>query len=366
VGVADSGETLARAKVLAEQLDRSDHLVPLLYGLWAFHFIRGEHRLALSSAEQTGKLGEAQKNVAVLLLGKLYQGITRFNLGEFAAATALLNECYPLNDPAQRAACAGLTAEDPYVMALSWIGTTKAGLGHSNQGRERILEALSTARQLKQPYSLGFALNFASSTLSWTKSAREQLGYADELTTLSTEHDFFYLLALGHLWRGVALTTLGEPRDGLSALAMALSMFQAIGAVTLTAWIFEAQADAYAKLGQVQEGLACLARAVQVIDSTEERYTLSDVHRIHGDLLITMGDLVGAEEDYHQALAVARQQGAKVYELRAATSLARLWCDQGNTGKARDLIAPIYGWFTEGLDKPVLKEAKALLGDLTP
>ena len=361
---SDVGETLARAKMLAEQLDRSDHLVPLLYGLWAFHFIRGEHRLALSSAEQMEKLGEAQKNIAASLLGKLYQGITRFNLAEFAKAIALLNECYPLSDPARRAACAGLTAEDPYVMALSWIATTAAGLGHIDQARERIVEALSTARQLKQPYSIGFALGFASATESYTKSASEQLHYANELITLSTEHDFFYLLAWGHFWRGLALTTLGEPRDGLSALAEALSMFQSIGAVTITAWVFETQADAYANLGQIQEGLACLARAAQVIDSTEERYTQSDMYRIHGDLLIKMGDRVSAEEDYHQALAVARQQGAKVYELRAATSLARLWRDQGNTAEARNLLAPVYNWFTEGFDTPVLKEAKALLDEL--
>jgi tetratricopeptide (TPR) repeat protein len=207
-------------------------------------------------------------------------------------------------------------------------------------------------------------LGFASATESYTKSASEQLHYANELITLSTEHDFFYLLAWGHFWRGLALTTLGEPRDGLSALAEALSMFQSIGAVTITAWVFETQADAYANLGQIQEGLACLARAAQVIDSTEERYTQSDMYRIHGDLLSKMGDRVSAEEDYHQALAVARQQRAKVYELRAATSLARLWRDQDNTAEARNLLAPVYNWFTEGFDTPVLKEAKALLDEL--
>jgi predicted ATPase/class 3 adenylate cyclase len=361
---SDVGYTLTRAKILAEQLDRSDHLIPLLYGLWAFHFIRGEHRLALSSAEQLENFGEARKNVAALLLGHLYHGITRFMLGEFVAAIALLNECYPLSDGALRAACAGLTAEDPYVMALSWIALTSTVLGHIDQAQERTAEALSTGRQLKQPYSVGFALYFACVTTSLTVSTSEQLRYADELIALSMEHNFFYLLALGHFQRGLALTTLGKPRDGLSAMAKSLSMLQSIGAITITPWIFETQADAYAKLGQLQEGLACLAKAAQTIESTDERNIQSDVHRTRGDLLIAIGDRGGAEENYRQALAVAARQGAKIYELRAATILARLWRDQGKPIEAGELLAPIYGWFSEGFDTPVLQDAKALLDEL--
>jgi tetratricopeptide (TPR) repeat protein len=361
----DVGETLARAKMLAEQLDRSDRLVPLLYGLWAFHFIRGDHRRALSYAEQMERFGETQENFPALLLGHLYHAITCFNLGEFVAAISLLNRVTPLGDQTQRAACAGVTAEDPYVMALSWIATTLSALGHIDQARERITEALSTARQLKQPYSLAFALNFACSTASWTESANEQLRYAEELIALSTEHDFFYLLALGRFYRGHALTTLGEARDGLAALAEAHSMFQSIGAITLTPMIFGFQADAYADLGQPQEGLACLAKAAQTIGSTEERFIQSDIFRIRGDLLTAIGDRVGAEEQYHQALTVAQSQGARVPELRAAAALAGLWRDQGKRTEAHDLFSPIYSWFTEGLDTPVLKESKALLETLT-
>ena len=361
---SDVGETIARGRLLAEQLNRSDHLVPLLYGLWGFHFIRGEHKLALSAADQMEQLGEARNDVVVLLLGHVYHGITRFNLAEFGATTTLLNKCHDLSSPTHRAACAGLTAEDPYVMVLSWLAIALTALGYVDQGRERVVEAISAADQLKQPYSRGFALVFACATAWWTGSAHEEQRYADELIALSTEHDFFYLLSFGHFHRGFALTALGLPQEGLSAMAESLSMFRAIGAVTCTPWIFVVQADAYAKLGQPQEAFNCLANAAQTIRSTDERYTEPELHRICGDLLNSANDPVAAEKDYRLALAVAQRQSSKLYELRAATSLARLWRDQGKLIEARDLLAPIYGWFTEGLDKSVLQEARALLDAL--
>jgi tetratricopeptide (TPR) repeat protein len=249
-------------------------------------------------------------------------------------------------------------------MVLSWLALALTTLGYVDQGRERIAEAMSTADHLKQPYSRGFALVFACATAWTTGSAHEEQRYADELIALSTEHGFFYLLAFGRFHRGFALTTLGLPRDGLSAMAESLSMFQAIGAVTCTPWIFVMQADAYAKLGQPQEAFDCLAKAAKTIESTNERYTEPELHRVRGDLLNSTDDSVAAEKDYRLALAVAQRQSSKLCELRAATRLARLWRDQGKRIEARDLLAPVYGWFTEGFDTRDLKEAKALLGEL--
>jgi predicted ATPase len=123
-------------------------------------------------------------------------------------------------------------------------------------------------------------------------------------------------------------------------------------------------AEAYAKLGQPVEGLNCLAEAAQIIESTDERIAEANVYRLRGDLLNATGDQAAAEESYHQALAVARRQSAKLFELRAAASLARLWRHQGKPQQARELLAPIYGWFTEGFDMLDLKVAKVLLDEL--
>jgi len=125
-----------------------------------------------------------------------------------------------------------------------------------------------------------------------------------------------------------------------------------------------ALAEANVKLGRSVEGLNYLAEAAQFIEMTEERNNEAELHRVRGDLLNAIGDRAAAEQKYQQALAVAKRQSAKPFELHAASSLARLWRDQGKRDEARDLLAPVYGWFTEGFDTPVLKEAKALLDEL--
>jgi predicted ATPase len=147
-------------------------------------------------------------------------------------------------------------------------------------------------------------------------------------------------------------------------LKKGLSVFRATGAVLYTPWALMLIAESYAKLGSPAEGLNCLAEAAQIIETTDERCYEAELHRLRGDLLNATGDRAATERSYHQALAVAERQSAKLFELRATTSLARLWRDQGKRTEARDLLAPIYGWFTEGFDTPVLQDAKALLDQL--
>jgi len=123
-------------------------------------------------------------------------------------------------------------------------------------------------------------------------------------------------------------------------------------------------AEVYRTLGLPVDGLNCLAEASKIIEITDERCDEPELHRLRADLFHSIGDRAAADRYYHEAIAVAKRQNAKVFELRAATSLARLWRDQGKRAEARDLLAPIYGWFTEGFDTPVLQDAKALLDEL--
>jgi predicted ATPase len=128
--------------------------------------------------------------------------------------------------------------------------------------------------------------------------------------------------------------------------------------------LFTWLAQTYALLGQPAEGLKCLDEAAEMVETTEERFHESELYRLRGDLLTVMGNQSAAEQNYRQAIAIAERQSAKLFQLRASTSLARLWRDQSRRTEAHDLLAPIYGWFTEGFDAPVLKEAKALLDEL--
>jgi class 3 adenylate cyclase/tetratricopeptide (TPR) repeat protein len=357
---SEVGETLARARALAEQIDRPEYLWPVFLGQSSFHRVRGEHRLALTLAEQLEKIGEARNDVAAQLVGRWANGRTRLFLGDFVAARALLERCHGLADLAPGG---GVAPSDLYAMMLAYLGWTLAVLGYIDQARSRLNEALSEARRLRHTQTLADVLLSASPVERIIGSPQMQ-GHAQELLALSTERGMPLHLGWATVYRGASLIALGQRQEGLSLIIRGRAEIRTTGAVTGTPDLLMMLAGAYARLGKPVDGLNCLAEAAQIIETTEERYGGAELHRLRGDLLNATGDQSAAEPSYHQALAVAKLQSAKLFELRASISLARLWCKQDRRGEARNLLAPIYGWFTEGFDAPDLKEAKALSEEL--
>jgi tetratricopeptide (TPR) repeat protein len=322
----------------------------------------------LACAKQLEQVGHRQQNTVVLLMAHLYQAIVRQTLGESATAFSLLKECLKLNDPAYRSVSAALTPEDPYLMTLSWIAVVSGTLGYIEQARAHISEALSVVAQLeksqRQAYSHCFVLIFAGGTEQIAGSPSGMKRYSETLTALADEHGFPYLWTCGLCNCGMAATALGDPSKGLSLLDKGLTTNRVIGSAWGTAWYLISQADAQSQLGQFDSAVNLLKEAEVLIRTTGERLFEPELFMVRGALASNAGDDAAAEQHYRQALDIARRQSARVYELRAATNLARLWRDQGKRVHARDLLAPIYGWFTEGLDAPVLQEAKALLEQL--
>jgi predicted ATPase len=188
--------------------------------------------------------------------------------------------------------------------------------------------------------------------------------HAEELLAFSTERDLALYLAWATVYRGVLLTALGQGQNGLSQITRGMAGIRAIGAVAGMPAALMMLAWAHARLGQPVDGLNCLAEAAQIIEATDEREPEASLHLLRGVLLNATSDPSAAERSYRQAIAVAKFQSAKFLELRASINLARLWCEQGRRGEARNLLAPIYGWFTEGFDTLDLKQAKALLDEL--
>jgi tetratricopeptide (TPR) repeat protein len=356
------GETIARARALAEQLDRPEDLVRLSFGQWAFHLGRSEHKLALSLAEQIEKNAEARNDVRVQLRGRRSNALTRLHLGEFVAARALMDQCHGLADPAHRGIGAGL-AEDPYATMLAYLAVTLAHLGYIDQSRLRLEEALSETRRLRHAQTLAVVLIFAN-WIDWITRSPELGRYAEELLAISTEHRFPFHFGWATAFHGASLTALGQAHEGVTLLTQGLEALRATGTVLNTSNVLMWLAEAYAVVGQPADGLNCLAEAARIIETTEERASEAELHRLGGDLLNATGDPAAAERNYHQALAVARSQSAKLFELQASISLARLLCKQGRRGEARDLLVPIYGWFTEGFGTLDLKQTKALLDEL--
>jgi len=278
-------------------------------------------------------------------------------LGEFVAARGLLEASIDRADPTRR----GLepTVVDPYPDKLAYLAPTVAHLGYVDQARSRIDQALSEARRLGNVHMLVYMLGMA---LRLDQITRSPLVYLEEFLALSTEHKFRHFSGLARVIRGRSFIALGQAEEGLALLRQGREELRAIGAVVGTPGLFASLALAHAMLGQQAEALNCLAEAARIVRATEERMDEAELlHRVPGDLLSAAGDQSGAERHYRQAIAVAERQSARLFQLRASVSLARLWRDQGRRAEARDLLGPIYNWFTEGFGAPDLKDAKALL-----
>jgi predicted ATPase/class 3 adenylate cyclase len=358
------GKAFARARVLAEHLNRGEYLVPLLHGQWSYHLVRSELKLALSYAKQVEEIGESRNDVDVQLLGHYLNGMVRFYLGEFGAAQAYFEQCHDLGDPRHRAVVAPLTTADPHVAAIGHLAWTLMSLGYVDQARLRLNEVISEADRLEHAYTRAFVLSFAC-WVEWTSRSPEHVRRrAEEVVALSIEHNFPLWLAWGTAYRGWSSTALGQTQEGLALIKQGLAAVRATGTILMTPYWLMLLADAYAMLGQPDEGLSCLTEAALVFGTIEERFEQAELHRLRGQLLNCVGKRAKAETNYHQAMAIAKRQDAKLWELRAATSLARLWSIQGKRCEARDLLGPIYGWFTEGYETSDLKDAKALLDSL--
>jgi predicted ATPase len=225
-------------------------------------------------------------------------------------------------------------------------------------------EALSEARQLQHIYSVAKVLIWGCWMGCIANSPHMVRRYIEEAESLSNEHGFSDWLGWGLIHRGWQCNAFGSPQESLLLITKGLEVLSASGAVTSTPYAYTYLAEAYGELGRPIEGLDCLVEATRIIEATKERCNEAEVYRVRGDLWILTGDRVAAGASFQRAIELAKRQGAKLFELRAATNLVRLLRDQGKHGEARELLVPIYDWFTEGFDAPDLIEAKALLQEL--
>ncbi len=358
----ETHETLLRARALSEQLDRSEHLVSLLWGQWQHHSSRAEFRLALPLGEQLEEIGKTRNDAATQSLGLHMQGAARLFLGEFVAARAAFERGLGLSDPADPAyRSVELSPVDPYATTLAYLALTLAYLGYIDQAGLQLDEALSETRRSGRVATRAVVLILAN-WMDWLTGL--PMVHHEEFLALTTEHHF-PLLGWALAFRGRSLTVCGKAQEGLTVLSQALAELRPTGTVLNSPVLFTWLADAHAMLGQSTEEQNCRAEATRIVETTEERMDEAELlHRVLGDLLNGAGDRSAAEQHYLQAIAVAERQSAKLFQLRASVSLGRLWRNQGKRAEARDLLGPIYSWFTEGFDAPDLKEAKALLDEL--
>ncbi len=358
------GETYARARALCERLDRPPEIIPVLYGQCIHHIVKGPLRLARALAADLLQRGEDSANEAITAMGHRLSGMACYYLGEFSVSRAHSEQALALYDPGHRPFYMSFHNQDPWVTLLHFLSWDLVCLGYLDQARLRSEAAIEEARKIAHPLSLAVAL-YGACQADWGTSSREELlARAEALIAVSDEHGFPWHRAVGTVCRGWALAGSRQTTEGIALLRAGLAAFRATGTVTSVPFSLTLLADAEGKAKQRDEGLEHLAEAERLIAETEERWAEAELYRVRGELLRSGDDAVAAERSFSQAIDVAQQQGAKFWELRAAISLAQLWREQGKRDAARDLLAPIYGWFTEGFDTPVLKDARALLDTL--
>jgi predicted ATPase len=364
-GAREVGEAYARARELSLALNRPRALLFALWGQWVYHNCRADLERARRLAKEMRDLGETTGDVPTRVLGCDASGNTCSNLGEFTAGRAYAESGLALYDPTHRQFYAELMPNDMLAVLLDHSTFPLTCLGLFDQASSRADAALQEARRLSHPHTLAIALRSAWVT-GWCARLEPKLllECADELLALSGEHELGFYRTVGLMYRGWCLAALGNADKGIPVLATGLAGMHDVGYMLRRPCFLTLLADACRMAGQWEAALGHLAGARRLAEETEEQWFQAETLRLTGEVLLAMGNCAGAEASYGEAIAIAQQQSAKLWELRAATSLARLWRDQGKHSEARELLAHVYGWFTEGFATPVLQEAKALLEEL--
>jgi predicted ATPase len=336
------GETYTYARQLCQHLEDPYQLFPVLRGLWQYYDGRAEYQTAHALGEQLLALAQHAQDSVMLAAAHRAVGTTLLSLGAAADASTHMTQDTALYD----LAAWGM-----------WC------LGSPDQALVRSHEAVTLAQQIAYPLSLSFALGAAAMVHQLRREVRAVQEHADAALSLAMEQGFPHWMAQGAILRGWTLVHQGEAQAGIEQIQQGLRAFRATGAEINQSYFLALLAEAHGIIGHSDTGLTMLIEALALVDKTRERWYESEIYRLKGELLLQQNsdNQAEAENCFHHALDIAHNQQAKSFELRATTSLARLWQQQGKRQEAHDLLAPVYDWFTEGFNTADLQDAKTLL-----
>jgi len=363
--------TYTRARELCQEVGETRQLFSVLLGLRGFHQVRGEFLTARKLGEQLLGLAQREQDPALLVEAYWALGFTLFHLGELGAAQAHLKQGLALYDAQRHHSLGLLYGIELGVFGLSYAAVVLWHLGYPDQAFQKSAAALTLGQERSHPYHLAAARVYAAMTHQLRRDRPLTHEWAEAGIILAREQGFPQWLAGGAVLQGWVRAEQGQSEEGITQIRQGLATYQAIGADQLKSYFLALLAEAYGKAGQAEDGLAALAEALTVVDKSGERFYEAEVYRLKGALTLQQSKVQGpkskveeAEECFHKAVEIARNQQAKSLELRAVMSVSRLWQQQGKQNEAHELLSEIYGWFTEGFDTKDLNEAKALLEEL--
>jgi len=354
---------IEEAEALGEPPEDPLLLFSVLHSFWGASYVAFNGDALRELAGQFLALAKKQRAKVPLMIGHRIMGAL-LHTGDIAKGRAHLDRAIALYDPAEHRPLATRFGQDVRVATLSYRSWALWMLGYPEAALADTSDALKDAREIGQAATLMYALVHASVTHTQCGNYPTANAEADELVALADEKGALFWKALGMSVQGCLLALTGKAADAVQMITSGITALRSTGSTLWMPLHLSYLARAYAELGQFDHAWRCIGEAMTAVETAKERWHEADVHRLAGEIALLSPEPDAAKAYFERALSVARAQQAKSWELRAAMSMARMWCDQGKHQQARDLLAPVYGWFTEGFHTRDLKEAKALLDEL--
>jgi predicted ATPase len=336
----------------------------VLWGVYLAHAMRAEHIAARDVARQCLALAAEHEHPGMSALGNRFMGQTLWLMGAFVDARFHLQRTLDLCIAHQETITSYRRfGADDQVTALSSLSRTLLVLGYPEQGAAVAGQALARARAMGLAFTTAFALDGEALLGALGGDLQRAAAHAEEAMAHSIEHSLPDFEQRARFIQGALLAQSGDPQHGIDLMREAMAAVERNNMSRRTLYLGHL-ASAHANLGQPEVGLDLLDEAIQTAEITNERFFEAELHRLRGEMLLTLGRRSEAEAGLLRALTIARQQQAHWWELRAATSLAKHWRDEGKSLEAHSLLQPVYSWFVEGFDTTSLKDAKALVDEL--
>ena len=362
-----------RARLLIEQAEALGEppedpllLFSVLYGFWVANLVAFNGDVMRELAVHFLALADKQTATGPLMMGHRLMGLSLLHTGDIVDGRAHLDRAITLYDPAEHRPLATRFGQDIGAATLSWKSLAYWLLGYPQTALADAEHALKVARELGHSATLMYVLNFSAWTHIYCGNYARANALVDEFSAFKDQTGSLFWGAWGMMQRGCLLALTGKASDAVQTITSGLTAMRATGTTMWMPLWLSYLTRANAEIGQFDEAGRCIGEAMAAVETAKEKWCEAEVNRIAGEiaLLSPEPDVAKAEAYFERALAVAREQQAKSWELRAAMSMARLWRDQGRRPHARDILALVYGWFSEGFGTLDLKQAKAMLDEL--
>lgn len=359
--VASTGATFSKARDLCERLGDPPQLLSVLHGLWTHTLLRGEFSSAQTQARQILSRGEARADPLWRLTGHRSSGVAHFPLGEFDDSARELEAGLALYDRAQRAAYAATTVDDPRVVMLTYLSWSYMCSGKFGAAMARSKESVAEAREMGQVYTLAHALTGAAFVALTIDTPQVGLQRLDELNDLLADNGIAYYEAVHTVFRGYCLAAMDRFDEARPLLKSGLAAYRATESIFYLSGFLRMAAEAYGRAGDFDEAMPMIEESMSIMQATDQRWDEADTFRVQGTLLHAMGDLGAAEKAFRRARTVAVKQRARLWELRASTSLAQVLREQGSGEEGAALLRTTMEFFDSSLDLPDLRRGRLLL-----